>query len=480
MNANSDATPRYRAVPAQINMASMDHDVIDLWDANATFDATLAATADAPRWNFYEGPPTANGTPGTHHIEARVFKDIFPRYKTMQGFRVDRKAGWDCHGLAVELAVEAELGIESKAGIEAYGIEAFNDHCRESVGRNVGQFAELTRRMGYWVNMDDAYWTLKPEYIDSEWWALKRIFDAGLLVEDFRVTPYCPHDGTALSDHEVAQGYEDVVDASVYVRMPLTSGPWCGAAMVVWTTTPWTLVSNTAVAVHPDVTYALVTDGNERLIVAQALIGQALGDSWQVIETVKGAEMERWTYQRPFDFVAFDAPANYVVLGDFVTTDDGTGLVHEAPAFGAIDMTCCRAYGLPIVNPVRKDGTFDAALPLVGGVFFKTANDALIEDLKARGLLYAMVPHQHSYPFCWRCHSPLMYYAVPSWYIRTTQRSADLLSSNEATNWYPDTIKWGRYGDWLRNNIDWALSRTRYWGTPLPIWRNDEDPTKLV
>ena len=480
MSKNPDATPRYRNVPAQIDLPAMDRNIIALWETNSTFDATLAATADAPRWNFYEGPPTANGTPGTHHIEARAFKDVFPRYKTMQGFRVDRKAGWDCHGLAVELAVEAELGIDSKAGIEAYGIEAFNNRCRESVGRNVGQFAELTRRMGYWVNMDDAYWTLKPEYIDSEWWALKNIFDAGLLVEDFRVTPYCPHDGTALSDHEVAQGYEDVIDASVYVRMPLTSGPWCGASMVVWTTTPWTLVSNTAVAVHPDVTYALVTNGDEKLIVAQALVGQALGEGWQIVETIKGSLMERWTYQRPFDLVAFDAPANYVVLGDFVTTDDGTGLVHEAPAFGAIDMTCCKAYGLPIVNPVRKDGTFDASLPLVGGMFFKTANDTLIEDLKARGLLYAMVPHEHSYPFCWRCHSPLMYYAVPSWYIRTTQRATGLLASNEATNWYPDTIKWGRYGDWLRNNIDWALSRTRYWGTPLPIWRNDDDPTKLM
>ena len=478
MSNNTDQ-PGYAAVSAQIDLPAMDRGIIDFWQTNDTFEKTLAATAGGPRWNFYEGPPTANGTPGTHHIEARVFKDVFPRYKTMRGYLVERKAGWDCHGLGVELAVQGELGIESRADIEAYGIEAFNERCRESVGRNVDQFVELTKRMGYWVNMDEAYWTLKPEYIDSEWWALKRIFDDGLLVEDFRVTPYCPHDSTALSDHEVAQGYQDVTDATVYVRLPLTSGPWQGAALVIWTTTPWTLISNTAVAVHPDVTYALVTNGNERLVVAQDLVGQALGDGWQVLETITGAGMERWTYQRPFEIVDFDTPAHYVILGDFVTTDDGTGLVHEAPAFGAIDLTSCRAYGLPVVNPVRKDGTFEPGLDLVGGMFFDDANKPIIADLKSRGLLYAMVPQEHSYPFCWRCHTRLMYYAVPSWYIRTTERVADLLAANEATNWFPDTIKWGRYGEWLRGNVDWALSRSRFWGTPLPIWRNDADPTRF-
>ena len=472
--------PSYNGVPAQIDLPAMDEQIIAFWEANDTFEATLAATAGRPRWNFYEGPPTANGTPGAHHIEARVFKDVFPRFRTMQGYRVDRKAGWDCHGLGVELAVQGELGLDRKADVEAYGIEAFNQRCRESVGRNVDEFSQLTRRMGYWVNMDDAYWTLNPQYIDSEWWALKHIFDDGLLVEDYRVTPFCPHDGTALSDHEVAQGYEDVTDQSVFVRMSLTSGPWAGACLVVWTTTPWTLVSNTAVAVHPDVEYALARKDGESLVVAADLVSAALGEDWQVVDTLTGRQMERWTYQRPFELVDFDAPAHYVVLGDFVTTQDGTGLVHEAPAFGAIDMACCRAYGLPIVNPVRRDGTFDATLELVGGLFFKDANQPLIDDLRARRLLHAVLPYEHSYPHCWRCHTPLMYYAVPSWYIRTTQRSADLLASNEATNWFPDTIKWGRYGDWLRNNIDWALSRTRYWGTPLPIWRNDADPSQVV
>jgi len=475
--------PAYNAVPAQIDLTAMDHEIIAFWDEHHTFDATLAATAGAPRWNFYEGPPTANGTPGTHHIEARVFKDVFPRFKTMRGFRVDRKAGWDCHGLPVELAVEEELGIESKAGVEAYGMQAFNERCRESVGRNIDQFAQLTRRMGYWVDMADAYWTLNPEYVDSEWWALKKIFSDGLLVEDFRVTPYCPRDQTALSDHEVAQGYEDTSDPSVYVRLPLTSGPLAGkASLLVWTTTPWTLVSNTAVAVHPEVTYAVASNGEELLIVAEPLVGQALGDDWKIASTMSGADMERWTYQRPFEIVpAEELPgANIVVLADYVTTEDGTGLVHQAPAFGADDMATCKAYGLPIVNPVRSDGTFEPSLPLVGGEFFKRADDALVADLRERGRLFALVPYEHAYPFCWRCGSPLIYYALPSWYIRTTARKDDLLASNEATNWYPDTIKWGRYGDWLRNNIDWALSRSRFWGTPLPIWRNDADPSKVV
>jgi isoleucyl-tRNA synthetase len=511
----------YNPVPAAVKLPELDHTVIDFWDSHDIFGKTLAATAEGKTWTFYEGPPTANGQPGTHHIEARVFKDLFPRYKTMNGFRVDRKAGWDCHGLPVELAVEAELGIESKNQIEEFGVAAFNEHCRESVSRNVDKFTELTTRMGYWVDMDDAYWTLAPEYIDSEWWALKTIFDKGLLVEDYRVTPYCPHDETALSDHEVSQGYEDIKDPSVFVRMPLTSGPWVGdnASLLVWTTTPWTLVSNTAVAVHPEVTYLLVSNGSERLVVAEPLFGKLFGGTegddkggqsgkgdkasrsgessaaeaaaqsggtqsedtlvWTVIASIKGEQMKGWTYQRPFTWIKFDKPANYVLLADYVTTEDGSGLVHQAPAFGAEDMAVGRAHGLPVVNPIRKDGTFEEWIPLVGGVFFKTADNALVADLKERGLLFKLLPYEHPYPFCWRCHSPLIYYAQPSWYIRTTQRKAELLRENEATNWFPDSIKWGRYGDWLNNNIDWALSRSRYWGTPLPVWRNDIDPKKV-
>lgn len=472
----------YRPVPPQVDLPAMEREILDLWDARNTFDKTLQATKGGPAWTFYEGPPTANGTPGTHHIEARVFKDVFPRFKTMQGFHVDRKAGWDCHGLPVELAVEKELGFNGKPDIEAYGIEAFNAQCRESVGRHVDEFTALTRRMGYWVNLDQAYWTMDASYVESCWWALKQIFDAGLLVEDYRVAPYCPRCGTTLSDHELAQGYEDVTDPSVYVRFPLTSGPLAGkASLLVWTTTPWTLVSNTAVAVHPDVTYVVATklatasgDEPDTLVVAEPLVEKVLGEGWQIEASYTGRDLELWTYRRPFDLVEFpDAVGgtHYVVLADYVTTEDGTGLVHQAPAFGEDDMAVCRAYGLPMVNPVRPDGTFEAELPLVGGVFFKTADKRLVADLAERGLLFRELPYEHSYPHCWRCHTALLYYAQPSWYIRTTQIKDALLRENEGTTWYPEHIKWGRYGDWLNNNIDWALSRSRYWGTPLPIWR---------
>jgi isoleucyl-tRNA synthetase len=471
----------YRPVPPQIDLPAMEHEILDFWDANDTFGASLARTEGGPAWTFFEGPPTANGMPGTHHIEARVFKDVFPRFKTMQGFHVERKAGWDCHGLPVELAVEQELGFNGKPDIEAYGVEAFNEKCRASVSRHVGAFTELTKRMGYWVNLDEAYWTMSPDYVASVWWALKQIHDAGLLVEDYRVAPYCPRCGTTLSDHELAQGYEDVSDPSVYVRFPLTSGPLAGKAdLLVWTTTPWTLVSNTAVAVHPDVTYVVATKdvpGGETLVVAEPLAEKVLGDGWILGRTFVGRDMELWTYQRPFELVEFPdvvGGTNYIVLADYVTTEDGTGLVHQAPAFGADDLAVCRAYGLPMVNPIRPDGTFEADIPLVGGVFFKTADRVLVDDLQRRGVLYRELAYEHSYPHCWRCGTPLLYYAQPSWYIRTTAIKDALLRENEHTNWFPDHIKHGRYGDWLDNNIDWALSRTRYWGTPLPIWRCGE------
>ena len=475
-------SPSYKAVPARIDLPAMDHEIIALWDANNTFTKSWQATQGGPRWNFYEGPPTANGQPGTHHIEARVFKDMFPRYKTMQGFQVDRKAGWDCHGLPVELAVEKDLGFDHKSQIEEYGIAKFNEKCRDSVTEHVDEFAELTRRMGYWVNLDDAYWTMAPEYVDSEWWALQKIFNDGLLVQDFRVTPYCPHDETALSDHEVSQGYKDVSEPSIYVAFPLKSGPWAerGARLAVWTTTPWTLVSNTAVAVSPEVNYVLATNGSEELVVAEPLFDKVLGERddddqpvWKIVDSKPGRELAGWDYERPYDLVPFDKRANFIVLADYVTTDDGTGLVHEAPAFGADDMEVGRANDLPVINPIRKDGTFEAGLGLVGGLFFKDADPVVIDDLTKRGILLKSVMYTHSYPHCWRCGTPLIYYAQPSWYIRTTQRKQELLAQNEDTIWHPESIKWGRYGDWLRNNIDWALSRTRYWGTPLPVWRND-------
>ncbi|GAA2615476.1 isoleucine--tRNA ligase [Dactylosporangium fulvum] len=465
----------YRPVPAQVDLPALDHEVLHFWHANSVFARSLEQGEGRPDWIFYEGPPTANGMPGTHHIEARVFKDLFPRYKTMKGFHVPRKAGWDCHGLPVELAVEKELGFTGKQDIEAYGIAAFNARCRESVTRHTDAFAELTERMGYWVDMDDAYRTMDPGYVESVWWSLKQIFDKGLLVEDFRVAPWCPRDQTALSSHELDQGYEKDVDPSVYVRFPLTSGPLAGqASLLVWTTTPWTLVSNTAVAVHPEVTYVVATDGAERIVVADALVEEALGEGWsRTGQTFTGKELERWAYRRPFDLI--DVPdAHIVILAGYVTTDSGTGLVHQAPAFGADDLASCRAYGLPMVNPVRPDGTFAPEVPLVGGMFFKAADAPLVTDLRSRGLLFRELRYEHNYPHCWRCHTPLIYYAQPSWYIRTTAVRDELLRENERTNWHPETIKHGRYGDWLTNNVDWALSRARYWGTPLPVWRCPE------
>ncbi len=475
-------TSQYPTVPPQVDLSRVELDILAFWRTNDTFRASLRQTTDAPRWTFYEGPPTANGKPGAHHVEARVFKDVFPRFKTMQGYRVDRRAGWDCQGLHVEVGVEKELGVSGKRQIEAYGVAEFNAKCRESVLRSTGEFEEMTERMGYWVDMSKAYRTMDSSYIESVWWSLKQIFDRGLLYEAHRISPYCPRCETALSDHELGQpgGYETVVDPSVYVRFPLTSGPLADkAALLVWTTTPWTLVSNTAVAVNSTVDYVVATDGTETLVVADPLWEKVLGDGWTVEARITGRDMERWTYDRPLDLVDFPsetdgqspAGAHFVVLGDYVTTADGTGLVHQSPAFGADDMAIGTAYGLPVVNPVRRDGHFEDDVRLVGGQFFKHADADLVRELDNRGKLFRHVAYEHSYPHCWRCHTPLMYYALPAWYIRTTSVKDALLRENEKTTWYPDTIKWGRYGDWLNHNVDWSLSRTRYWGTPLPIWR---------
>ncbi|GAA2909365.1 isoleucine--tRNA ligase [Streptosporangium fragile] len=465
----------FRALPAQVDLPALEHEVLDRWRDGKIFERSVEQNAGGPNWVFYEGPPTANGMPGVHHVEARVFKDVFPRYKSMQGYNVPRKAGWDCHGLPVEVAVEKELGLSGKRDIEAYGVAEFNARCRESVLRHVDAFEEMTERMGYWIDLSQAYRTMDPAYVESVWWSLKVIFDKDLLFRDFRITPYCPRCGTGLSDHELGQpgGYETVSSPSVYVRMPVTSGPLAelGAALLIWTTTPWTLVSNTAVAVHPDVTYvaARPAGSDEVLVVAEPLLAAALGEGAEVLATFSGAELEHTTYRRPFDLV--DIPgAHYVVLGYYVTTEDGTGLVHQAPAFGADDMTTCKRYGLPVVNPIGPDGRFLDSVPQVGGQFFKDADEGLTADLRERGLLYRGSHFEHSYPHCWRCHTALLYYALPAWYIRTTALKDELLAENEKTSWYPETIKWGRFGEWLRNNVDWSLSRSRYWGTPLPLW----------
>jgi isoleucyl-tRNA synthetase len=465
----------FRAIPAAVDLPAVEHSILKFWRDNSIFEKTVAAREGAPSWTFYEGPPTANGMPGTHHIEARVFKDLFPRFHTMKGKQVTRKAGWDCHGLPVEIAVEKELGFSGKGDIEKYGIAPFNDKCRESVQRHVSAFTDMTDRMGFWVDFDEAYWTMSPEYVESVWWSLKEIWKKGLLVQDHRVAPYCPRCGTGLSDHELAQGYETVTDPSVFVRFPITSGGLVAlkASLLVWTTTPWTLVSNTAIAVHPDVEYlaieVTVEESTEVLVVAKNLMDAVKGEK-KILKTMLGKELERVTYTRPFDYIEIP-DAHYVVLATYVTTEDGTGLVHQSPAFGADDLAVCRSYGLPVVNPIAPDGHFLPEVPVVGGMFFKDADKPLVKELKASGALYKHQQYEHTYPHCWRCHTALMYYAQPSWYIRTTSIKDALLRENAQTDWHPETIKEGRYGDWLNNNIDWALSRNRFWGTPLPIWR---------
>ncbi|MEN9687726.1 MAG: hypothetical protein RL381_738 [Actinomycetota bacterium] len=468
------STP-FRAIPASIDLPAMERSILDFWRDNEIFQKSTESRAGQTPWTFYEGPPTANGMPGTHHIEARVFKDVFPRYQTMKGKYVTRKAGWDCHGLPVEIAVEKELGFSGKGDIEKYGIAPFNDKCRESVTRHVDAFTTMTERMGFWVDFDQAYWTMAPEYVESVWWSLKEIWKKGLLVQDHRVAPYCPRCGTGLSDHELSQGYETVVDPSVYVRFPALDGELAqlGAAFLVWTTTPWTLVSNTAIAVHPDVDYvavrATIEEVSEVLVVAEPLLSKVAGEH-EILKTFKGKELERQRYQRPFDYLEIP-DSHFVVLATYVTTEDGTGIVHQSPAFGADDLQVCRSYGLPVVNPIAPDGTFLPDTPLVGGAFFKDADKPLVKELKSSGALYKHQPYEHEYPHCWRCHTALIYYAQPSWYIRTTSIKDELIRENQKTDWHPETIKTGRYGDWLNNNIDWALSRNRYWGTPLPIWR---------
>jgi len=474
----------YEALSPQIDLPKVEREILSFWSTQEIFHKSVAQRAEGESWTFYEGPPTANGMPGTHHIEARVFKDVFPRYHTMKGKHVIRNAGWDCHGLPVEIAVEKELGFSGKGDIEKYGIAKFNEKCRESVQRHVSAFTEMTERMGFWVDFDKAYWTMSDEYIESVWWSLAQIHKKGLLVQDHRVAPYCPRCGTGLSDHELAQGYETVTDPSVYVRFPITSGELASlnASLLVWTTTPWTLVSNTAIAVNPEVDYLVVKTGGELpeevLVIAEPLAEKVL-PGFTEIKRLSGKELERVSYKRPLALV--DIPdAHYVLLADYVTTEDGTGLVHQAPAFGADDLATCKRYELPVVNPVAANGYFLDELDLVGGKFFKDADKVLIKALKEGGSLFRHQTFQHSYPHCWRCHTPLIYYAQPSWYIRTTKIKEALIRENEKTDWHPETIKTGRFGDWLNNNIDWALSRNRYWGTPLPVWKCEDGHEEAV
>ncbi|MBO0770758.1 MAG: isoleucine--tRNA ligase [Actinobacteria bacterium] len=488
---HADGAParHFPDLPPAIDLTAMEHEMLARWRDGKVFERSLDQTAGGRLWTFYEGPPTANGTPGVHHIEARVFKDVFPRFKTMQGYHVPRQGGWDCHGLPVEVAVEKELGLSGKKDIEAYGIAEFNQRCRESVLRHVDAFEEMTDRLGYWIDLSRAYRTMDASYVESVWWSLKAVFDQGLLVRDYRISPYCPRCETPLSDHEMGQPdvYETVTDPAITVRLPLLTVPdgappeLAGADLLIWTTTPWTLVSNTAVAVHPRESYVVARKAgdSETVVVAEQLAERVLGEGWHVLARMPGAVLAGATYRPPLALV--DIPgAHRVVSAEFVTMEDGTGLVHLAPAFGADDMAAGRENGLPVVNPVGPDGHFDPSVPLVGGKFFKDSNGVLTHDLAERGLIFRDELYDHSYPHCWRCHTPLLYYAVPSWFIRTTAIKDQLLAENEKTNWQPPTIKHGRYGEWLRNNVDWALSRTRYWGTPLPVWECENDHLTCV
>ena len=477
--------PGFEPVDPKQSFPELEERMLARWREEKVFERSLAQREGAPVWSFYEGPPTANGRPGSHHVLARVFKDVYPRYKTMCGFRVPRKAGWDCHGLPVELEVEKQLGISSKQEIEELGIAEFNRRCRESVFEYVEEWNKLTERIAFWIDLDDPYVTLEDDYIESVWWSLRQLWDKGRLYEGHKVVPYCPRCGTALSSHEVALGYEDVEDPSIYVRFPLVGddGSESGESLLVWTTTPWTLPGNVAVAVAPDVTYVRARAGEETVILAEPLVAKVLGEEAEVLERFAGSELIGRRYRGPVfalaDGGSGSEDAFRVLAGDFVTTEDGTGLVHIAPAFGEDDYRVAAENGIfdptdasTLYNPVGLDGKFDQRVSGFEGRFVKDpeVTAALIADLDSRGLLFREQVYEHSYPHCWRCGTPLLYYAKSSWYVATSQARDQLLANNEEIGWHPEHVKHGRFGKWLENNVDWALSRDRYWGTPLPIW----------
>jgi isoleucyl-tRNA synthetase len=488
-----------REVDPRRELPELEQEVLERWRERDVFAESLRIREGAKRWVFYEGPPTANGPPGSHHVLSRVFKDIYPRFQTMRGHLVERKGGWDCHGLPVEIAVEQELGIKSKAEVEAYGIGAFNERCRQSVFTYLQEWNRLTERIGFWIDLDDAYRTLDESYIESVWWALSQIDRRELLYEGHKVSPYCPRCETTLSSHEVAQGYKDVVDPSVYLKLAVTGdrGKPSEDRLLVWTTTPWTLPGNVAVAVSPRATYARVRHGDDFVILVADRVEPVLGEQAEVLERFSGEELvARYSgYRGPIFNLNDRMPGGSPILADdFVTTEDGTGIVHLAPAFGEDDYRVAAAAGVfrgdephTLYNPVRPDGTYDGRVRdregnSYEGRFVKDPEltKELLDDLDARGLLLRVEDYEHSYPHCWRCGTPLLYYAKPSWYIATTKLRQELLDANETVNWHPPHVKHGRFGDWLANNIDWALSRERYWGTPLPVWRCEQGHVHVI
>ena len=485
---------RFRLLPTDRSPDELEKEVLALWREEKLFEQTLAQAKGKPEFVFFEGPPTANGRPGIHHVFSRTVKDLFCRHRAMRGFHVARKAGWDTHGLPVEIEVEkrieTEFGVRTaKQQIETIGVERFNEMCRESVWRYRADWEEMSERIGYWLDYSDPYVTYSNNYIESVWWALATMFRRGRLYRGHKVLPYCARCGTTLSSHEVAQGYKDVKDPSAYVALDLVEA---GASkkgrrrILVWTTTPWTLVSNVALAVSPALEYVELrkkkSETEETIILALARVAAVLGDDfaarWETVNTFPGAELVGKRYKRPLDWVEYKEGKHEIIVGeDFVSSEEGTGVVHMAPAFGADDYAAGQRNGLAFLQPVNLRGEFPAEMPLVGGKFVKEADQTILDELKRRGVLWKSSLHEHSYPHCWRCDTPLLYYARTSWFIRTTEFKDAMLVRNSRVDWHPPEIGSGRFGEWLTNNIDWAVSRDRYWGTPLPIWVCDRDAT---
>jgi isoleucyl-tRNA synthetase len=469
-----------KKLPDNIFLPELEKEVLEFWERNGTFRKSIDEKDSGKTYTFYEGPPTANGLPGIHHVLSRTIKDLVCRYRTMQGYKVERKAGWDTQGLPVEVEVEKTLGIKSKADIVAYGEIRFNQECKNSVFKYLKEWEDLTSRMGYWIDLKNAYITFHNEYIESVWWALKSFFDAGLIYKGYKILPFCPVCESPLSSHEVAQGYQDLKDPSVYVKFRITTGPHTGSDFLVWTTTPWTLPSNAALAVNPIHKYVKITTAKgDSLILAKERL-EVINDEYALEEEFEGNTLEGTEYEQLFKYLQPEVKAFFVTSGDFVTMEDGSGIVHIAPAFGEDDYQTGLKYSLPVFKAVGKDGKFvDAATPFKG-MNFKEADAEIIADLKQRGRLLRKEMFVHSYPHCWRHHVPLMYYATDSWFVNTTSYKSKMIELNNTINWNPETFGTGRFGNWLEENRDWAISRNRFWGTPLPIWTYTDDNGKEV
>src|SRR5665647_935007 len=460
----------YKKVSAQLNFGERELETLKFWEENEIFKKSIQNRKEGQTFTFYDGPPTANGKPHIGHILTRAIKDIIPRYKTMKGYKVLRKAGWDTHGLPVELEVEKMLHISGKSGIEEYGVEPFIKKCKESVWKYKSEWERMSDRVGYWVDMDDPYITYNNSYIESEWWALKKIWDKGLLYKGYKIVPYCPRCETSLSSHEVAQGYKDVKDKSIYVKFKVKDEDEEDTYIMAWTTTPWTLPSNVALTVNPTEEYVKVSYHDEKIILAKELATSVLGEDYKILETYKGKDLEGIEYVPLYDFAVFSEKAYYVCCDTYVTLSDGTGVVHTAPAFGEDDAKVGRSYNLPFVQMVNEQGAFVDSVTPWKGIFVKDADPLIIDELKSRGLVFNVLEYEHSYPFCWRCDTPLIYYARDTWFIEMTKVKDQLVANNNKINWLPEYINTGRFGNFIENVVDWGLSRSRYWGTPLPIW----------